>query len=119
MQSVQVEHIGDMAIVACEGRIVRSDAAFRLRDAVTSQDDVRTIVLDLTDVRTIDGGGLGMLTALSRWAQDHDIQLKLFNPAGTVASRLASYNVAQFDIATFSEMMDLVAHAEGQRAKAA
>jgi hypothetical protein len=32
----------------CEGRIVRSEAAFKLRRAVTSQRDVQTIVLDLS-----------------------------------------------------------------------
>jgi anti-anti-sigma regulatory factor len=88
MLRVQVEKIGDMAVVECEGRVVRSDAAFRLRNAVTSLRDVRIIVIDLSEVRVIEGGGLGMLTFLGRWAQDHDIQFKLFNPTKSVRDRL-------------------------------
>jgi hypothetical protein len=35
------------------------------------------IVIDLSEVRVIEGGGLGMLTFLTLWAQDHDNQFKL------------------------------------------
>jgi translation initiation factor 2 gamma subunit (eIF-2gamma) len=43
MLSVYVENIGEMAVVQCEGRIVRSEAAFKLREAVCSQRDARII----------------------------------------------------------------------------
>jgi anti-anti-sigma regulatory factor len=59
MLSVHSENIGDLAVVECEGRVVRSEAAFKLREAVTSQRDARTIVLDLSEVHAIEGGGLG------------------------------------------------------------
>ena len=59
MLSVQIENIGDMAVVECEDRVVRSEDAFKLREAVTSQRDARTIVLDLSEVHAIEGGGLG------------------------------------------------------------
>ena len=65
MLSVHSDRVGDVAVLQCEGRIVRSDAAFRLRDAVTGQEDARVVVLDFTDVNALEGGGLGML-ALSR-----------------------------------------------------
>jgi len=54
MLSVQIESICDLAVVECEGRIVQSEAAFRLREAVTSQRDARIIVLDLSEVRAIE-----------------------------------------------------------------
>jgi len=88
MLSVQIENIGDLAVVECEGRIVGSEAAFKLREAVTSQRDARTVVLDLSEVRAIEGSGLGMLVFLQRWAYDHDIRLKLFNPTKSVQDRL-------------------------------
>ena len=47
---LHMDHIGEMAVVECQGKIVRSEAAFRLRDAVTSQRDARVIVLDLSEV---------------------------------------------------------------------
>src|SRR6202011_795249 len=74
--NVNIENIGDLAIVECEGRIVQSDAAFKLREAVTSQEDARTVVLELSEVSAIEGGGLGMLVFLQHWAQNHDIRFK-------------------------------------------
>lgn len=120
MLSVHIENIGDLAVVDCEGRVVRSEAAFTLREAVTSQRDVRIIVLDLSEVRAIEGGGLGMLMFLQRWAYDHDIRLKLFNPTKSVQERLErASSVPEFDIATLDEMMALPARADSRYAPAA
>jgi anti-anti-sigma regulatory factor len=102
-----------MTIVECSGRVVRSDAAFSLRDAVTSQRDARIIVIDLSEVTVIEGGGLGMLAFLRRWARDHNIQYRLFNPTKSVRDRLESLNaLLDCDIATLGEMMDLLAAAD-------
>jgi hypothetical protein len=43
MLSVQIENISDMAVVECEDRVVLSEVAFKLREAVTSQRDARII----------------------------------------------------------------------------
>jgi anti-anti-sigma regulatory factor len=88
MPSVHIENAGEMAIIECAGRFVRNEAAFKLRDAVTSRTDARVVVLDLTEMHAIGGGGLGMLVLLQRWAQDHDIRFKLFNPSGPVLDKL-------------------------------
>jgi anti-anti-sigma regulatory factor len=88
MLKLNIDNIGEVAIVECEGRIVQSDAAFKLREVVTLQSDARTVVLDLSQVDAIEGGGLGMLVFLQRWAQDHDIRFKLFNPCRSVRERL-------------------------------
>ena len=45
MLNVNVDHIGDLAILECDGRIVQSEAAFKLREVITSQRDARTVVL--------------------------------------------------------------------------
>jgi anti-anti-sigma regulatory factor len=120
MMSVAIENIGDLAVIECEGRVVRSEAAFRLREAVTSQGDARIIVLDLSEVRAIEGGGLGMLVFLQRWAYDHDIRLKLFNPTRSVQDRLEhASSMPEFDIATLDEMMALLARADSRYALAA
>jgi anti-anti-sigma regulatory factor len=100
---VHVEKIGDMAVVECEGRFVQSDAAFKLRNAVTSVRDVRIIVVDLSQVRVTEGGGLDMLTFLGRRAQDH-IQFKLFNPTKSVRDRLEAANsMRAFDLLRFTK----------------
>ena len=120
MLSVHIENIGDMAVVECEERVVRSEAAFKLREAVTSQGNARIIVLDLSEVRAIESSALGMLGFLQRWAYDHDIRLKLFNPTKSVQDRLEhAGSVPEFDIATLDEMMALLARADSRYALAA
>ena len=88
MPSVHIDTLGEMAIVECAGRFVRNDAAFKLRDAVKSQANARVVVLDLTEMQAIGGGGLGMMLLLQRWAQDRDIRFKLFNPTRPVLDKL-------------------------------
>ena len=53
MPSVHIDNVGEMAIIECAGRFVRNEAAFKLRDAVTSQTDARVVVLDLTEMHAI------------------------------------------------------------------
>jgi anti-anti-sigma regulatory factor len=120
MLKLNIDNIGDLAIVECEGRIVQSEAAFKLREAVTSQTDVRTVVLELTEVYALEGGGLGMLIFLQRWASDHGIRFKLFNPTKSVRERLKMVSpLAEFDIPTLDEMVTLLGHADSQYAIAA
>ena len=120
MLALRIEKIGELAIVECEGRIARSEAAVKLREAVTSLRNARIIVLDLSEVRAIEGGGLGMLLFLQRWADSHDIEFKLFNPDRSVRGRLELVNsIAELDIATFHEMMELLASADRRYAVAA
>jgi len=114
MLTVAIEKIGDVAVVECKGRIVRSEAAFKLRKAVTSQTNARIVVLDLTEVHAIEGGGLGMLWFLQRWAQDHRIQLNLFDPTDSVKKNLKRNNSTKFAIATFDEMTVLLAQADSR-----
>ena len=104
----------------CTGRIVRSEAAFKLRRAVTSLENSRIIVLDLSEVSAIESGGLGTLLVLARWAHDHEIQFKLFNPTRSVRDRLQlSGSIRSFDIASLHEMMALLAEADSHFALAA
>ena len=120
MLSIFIDNVGEMAVIECAGRIVQSEAIFKLRDAVKSQGDARIIVLDLSDVPIVEGSGVGMLVFLQRWAQDRHIRLKLFNPRKAVRDRLEQISSLQeFDIATLDEMVALMATAEGHGARAA
>jgi anti-anti-sigma regulatory factor len=120
MFNIQTDKIGNMAVVECEGRIVRNNAAFKLRDAVTSQTDANIVVLDLSEVYAVENDGLGMLVFLQRWALDHDIQLKIFNPSRSVRERLELVSAfSEFDIASLHEMMALLAQADSSYALAA
>jgi anti-anti-sigma regulatory factor len=120
MLAIRVENLNDLAIIECKGRIVRSDSVFKLRDVVRAQAEARVITLDLSAVEAIGGGGLGMLAFLDRWAHDHDIQLKLFSPSTAIVDGLVhNRSILNFDIATFHEMMDILAQADGQYSLAA
>lgn len=113
MLRVQIDKIGEMVILECEGRIVRSESAFKLREVVTSQRDVQVIVIDLSGVTAIEGDGLGMLVFLQRWAFDHRIQFKLFNPRTSVLDRLERTNSMQeFEIVALLELMALLERAD-------
>ena len=82
--SIEMEQIEDVAVLQCAGRIVRAEALRVLEDAVTSLSQSRVIVLDLSEVTTLDGGGLGTLVFLHYWTSANGIQLKLVNPSQLV-----------------------------------
>ncbi len=120
MLAIRVENLSDLAIIECKGRIVRSESVFKLRDVVQAQAEASVIALDLSAVEAIGGGGLGMLAFLYRWARDHDIQLKLFSPSRSVVDGLVSNRlILNFEIATFHEMMDILAQADSRYSIAA
>jgi hypothetical protein len=52
--NVTVENIGELAVVECEGRIVQSDSAYKLRETVTSLKDSRIVVLSVNQQKPQD-----------------------------------------------------------------
>ncbi len=84
MLNVTIQHSEDVAVLRCVGRIVAGDEANILRKAVLSQVNSRTVVLDLTRVDAIDGGGMGVLVFLQGWARATEVDLKLMNPTSRV-----------------------------------
>jgi len=116
MLNIHLEIVGDVSIVQCKGRIVRSDSVFRLRDVILSQRNSRVVVVDLSEVDAIEGGAVGMLSYLQRWAHDCGIKLKLFNPSGAVRERLEHTSMPSIDIATSDELIALLELAHDVRA---
>ena len=108
MLNLDVENIGDVAVIRCEGRIVRSDAAFQLRDVVTHQ-KARVVLLDLSGVAALEGGGLGMLVYLQMWTRDNGIQFKVFDPpAGVRQSLVRARSAAEVEIAGMGDVLSLL-----------
>src|ERR1700730_6402202 len=83
MFSADVTDMEDAVVIHCRGRLVQSDAAFRLRNAVQANSGAHTIVLDFSELHAVEGGGLGMLAFLQRWAVNNGIRLKLLGPSTT------------------------------------
>ncbi len=119
MLSVGIENIGDMAVLSCKGDIVSGEDASGLWKAARSQANAKILVLDLTQVHDIEGDGLDTLAELQRWTWDENVRLKLFGPSSSVRNRLEHNEAARFEIARFTEMIDLLAHAESCHPKAA
>ena len=88
MLTIDVEKSGDVAVVRCSGRIVRGEAIRTLRSAVVAEGNTRIVVLDLSEVKTIDAGGLTALVSLHDWTGNRGIQLKLVNPSHFVNEML-------------------------------
>ena len=115
MLNVIVAHIGELAIVGCEGRIVQRESVCKLREAVTSQTEARIVVVELSEVRAIGGGGLGMLVFLRRWAREHNIRFLLFHPSKAVQSKLEhARSMTEFYISSSEEMKALLAYANSR-----
>jgi anti-anti-sigma regulatory factor len=115
MLNVTVANMGELAVVSCQGRIVQRESAYKLREAVTSQTDVRIVVLELSEVRAIGGGGLGMLMFLQRWAREHKVRFLLFHPSMSVLTRLKHVrSIADFYIASSEEIRAILAYANSR-----
>jgi anti-anti-sigma factor len=113
MLTIRVEQMADMAVIECKGRVVQSDAVFKLRDAVMAQ-TAPIIILDMSEVQSIGGGGVGMLAVLERWAQAYRVHLKLYSPSKAVVRALEQHRLMpEMEIASFHEMVNLLMHSDG------
>jgi anti-anti-sigma regulatory factor len=109
MLKIYIEKMADAAVLRCVGRIVHSYAAFKLRDAVTKQKDARLVLVDLSELECLEGGGLGMLLFLHRWCRDQGIRLKLFDPPSSVSRRLTrAGSTAELEIVRTDEVLSLL-----------
>ena len=106
MFTVQLDNSGEVAVLQCTGRFVRGNAIRDLRERVTSLKNARVIVLDLSDLETLDGGGLGALVFLHRWTNENGIQLKLMNPSSFVREVLEATHL--IEVLNVSSMCDAV-----------
>jgi len=110
MLTIDVEKTGDVAVVRCVGRIVRGAGIRTLRDAVLSEKNVRIVVIDLSDVETVDAGGLTALLSLQQWARNRNVQLKLVNPSHFVNEVLTRTGLNRvFDISKFEHALFVLA----------
>jgi anti-anti-sigma factor len=100
MLTVRTERAGDIVVVKCAGRIVRGQETM-LRTAVLQEKLARIIVLDLSDVESVDAGGLNLLVSLHRWTESNRAHLKLVNPCAFVHEMLTRTHLdCVFDISS-------------------
>lgn len=106
---VDVQQSEDVTVLRLAGRIVRGSAVCVLKDAVISQKNMRIVILDLSEVENVDGGGLGMLVFLRRWTQENGIQMKLVNPSHLVREMLEFTGLTEvFDISSVGHALAIL-----------
>ncbi len=88
MLTTYVEKLRDVAIVKCSGRLVRGEGVRALKNVGVSGNDTRVIVLDLSEVESVDAAGLTALISLHHWSRSRNIELKLSNPSRFVLEML-------------------------------
>lgn len=118
MLRVKVESAGDVVVIKCEGRIVRGQEA-ALRNAVLREKPGRMVVLDLSDVETVDAGGLTLLVDLHRFTEGNRTHLKLVNPRPFVHEMLTRTHLnCVFDISSFHDALSVLCEREHRPAVA-
>ena|SRR6266699_1309077 len=112
MLTVKVERAEDVAVVKCAGRIVRGQE-WPLKTAVLGEERARMVVLDLSDVETLDAGGLTLLVSLHRWTEGRRAHLKLVNPRPFVYEMLTRTHLdCVFDISSLNHALAVLGSCE-------
>ena len=115
MLTVKSERAGDVVVIKCAGRIVRGQEA-ALRNAVLQEKLARVVVLDLSDVDSIDAGGLTLLVYLHRWTENNRTHLKLVNPSVFVHEMLTRTHLScVFDISSFDDAVTVLCSRQRER----
>jgi anti-anti-sigma factor len=114
MLTVRVERAEDVAIVTVSGRIVRGEES-KLESVVLAQEFARMVVLDLSDVETLDAGGVSLLVSLHRWTEGRHAHLKLVNPRPFVYDMLTRTHLdCVFDISSLNHALAVLGNCECQ-----
>jgi anti-anti-sigma factor len=87
MLKIHARNLGNVAFLCMQGQIVNGETE-TLRNAVRSQLDVGTVVLDLAQVNTVDARGLGVMLELREQVQANGIGFKLMNVSKLVSKVL-------------------------------
>jgi len=101
---VQIECLQNVAVVNCSGRMVRGASLDEFRRRIEQLQQVRVLVLDVSEVDHLDAGGLGTLLLVRRWATRNSVKMKLVNPPVFFRRLLeATHLTSLFEISSLKE----------------
>ena len=80
MLKVHAKRLDAIEVLSLEGQIINGDTDV-LRNVVQLAHDTREIILDLSNVTTVDAHGLGVLLTLREQTINKGIHLELRNPS--------------------------------------
>jgi anti-anti-sigma factor len=110
MLKVNTKNLESVAILSVCGRIVIGETD-SLRTAVQSLGSVRTVILDLAQVNTVDACGLGVLLELREYTQARGIRFELMNLSQCVSRILHVVRLdSVFPVASAVEFFPAGAH---------
>src|SRR5437763_164106 len=92
MLRVEVEQFQNTVTLRCSGRLVQGEGLEQLRGTAMSQ-TAKHLILDLSDVSSIDAGGLGELVELRQWAIDSARTFTVLNPSERVRELVVATNL--------------------------
>ncbi|MEK6336898.1 MAG: STAS domain-containing protein [Acidobacteriota bacterium] len=78
MLKIHARNLGNVTVLCLQGRLVNGETA-ALRDAIDSQSQVSSVVLDLARVSAVDARGLGVMLELRERIESKGISFKLMN----------------------------------------
>ena len=116
---IKIRQTRDVVVLQCRGRIVRDHALHLLKEAVTGPGQSRVVLLDLSGVETLDGGGLGMLVFLHGWTRSRGIRLMLVNPSNFVREMLdRTHLTGLLHVSSVSDAVEVICNWESSSEKA-
>jgi anti-anti-sigma factor len=116
---INIRQTGEVVVLQCRGRIVRDHALHLLKQAVTTPGQSRVILLDLSGVETLDGGGLGMLVFLHGWTRSKGIRLMLVNPPDFVREMLDRTQLTSLlHVSSLSDAVEVICNGKSSSEKA-
>lgn len=114
--AMEVHHYEGVSVVHCRGRITYRDEAAQL--SATAGDllsRTRNIILEMSDVETMDSAGLGELAVLLMWSQAYECEIKIAAPRPHVRNLLELTNLVSV-VRIFPTIEDAMCSAPGQAA---
>lgn len=110
---INTDHIEDVAVLECAGRMVHAQALSLLKDAVTGLPQARVIVVDISGVTMLDARGLGVLVSLHNWSCARGIQMRLVNPSKLVRQMLLATGLTSvLHVSSFDDVIHIFCGAD-------
>jgi anti-anti-sigma factor len=108
MLVVNIHNLEDGVLLRCTGRIVAGEEVNILRSVAMAHSHRKQIVLDLANVSTLDGAGIGMLAFLQGRVRNNGLHLRIQNPSPHVRELLELTNLdSVIEVASSDEFQQI------------
>ena len=93
--TLEIRHLEQVSVVYCRGRVTYRDEAARLSSTLGDLlPQIRHLILEMSEVETMDSAGLGELAVVLLWAQGYECDIKIAAPRPHVRNLLELTNLA-------------------------